>query len=171
MMSRKKLCIVIGVLVVIAAVAALMVYKQPPSSLPKVSTQKQYSSTNVSRTTAPITTPQNTHIHFELNPGNPISCGLTCRQTTATLTNAGDETAHNVKVILNIYSNTGNNIYSTQKSIGDLAGGQSITKTETINLDCGYFDIKCIGHLPFTLRTEIIFDEGTQTFPDQQFSG
>ncbi len=169
-MSKKKLGIVIAVLVVIAAVAVLMVYKQS-SSLPKISTRKQYSGTNVSRTTTPITTPQKTNIYFELNPGSPISCGLTCRQTTATLTNAGDGTAHNVKVILNIYDNAGDNIYSTQESIGDLAGGQSISKTETINVDCGTLDSKCIGHLPFTLRTEVIFDEGTQTFPDQQFSG
>lgn len=170
-MSRKKLGLVIALLVVIAAVAVAVVYKQPTSSFPKESVQKQYSSTNVSRTSTPITTPQKEHIYFELNPGSPISCGLTCRQTTATLINTGDATAHNVKVILNIYNNAGDNIYSTQESIGDLAGGQSISKTETINVDCGLLDSKCIGHSPLTLRTEVIFDEGTQTFPDQQFSG
>ncbi len=122
-------------------------------------------------TTTPSATPQKKPIYFELDPGNPTSCGLTCRQTTATLTNTGDETAHNVKVILNIYNNAGDSIYSTQESIGDVPGGQSISKPETINADCGLFGSKCIGHTPLTLKAEVIYDEGIQTFPDQQFSG
>jgi len=113
-------------------------------------------------------------IYFELNPGNPTSCGETCRQTTATLTNTGNDTAHNVKVNLNIYNNVGDSVYSTQDSLGDIQGGQSKRDTVTINADCGSIlslYSKCRDHMPLTLKTDIIFDEGTQNFPDQQFGG
>ena len=113
-------------------------------------------------------------IYFELNTGSPTSCGETCRQTTATLTNTGDDTAHNVKVNLNIYNNIGDSVYSTQESLGDIPGGQSKSDAVTINADCGSvlsLYSKCKDHMPLTLKTDIIFDEGTQNFPDQQFGG
>lgn len=121
---------------------------------------------------SPTTVSPKKQIYFELDPGNPTSCGETCRQTTATLANTGNDTAHNVKVNLNIYNNVGDSVYSTQDSLGDIQGGQSKRNTVTINADCGSIlslYSKCRDHMPLTLKTDIIFDEGTQNFPDQQF--
>ncbi len=118
----------------------------------------------------PITIPQKKPIQFKLDPGNPTSCGLTCRQTMANLTNIGDDTAHNVKVNLNIYNKAGDNVYQKQELIGDIAGGQSISKSEIIEVDCGFLFSKCIDK-QFILKAEVTFDEGTQIFPDKQFSG
>jgi hypothetical protein len=123
---------------------------------------------------SPTTALSKKPIYFELNPGNPTSCGATCRQTTATLTNTGDDTAHNVKINLNIYNNVGDSVYSTQESLGDIPGGKSRSNAVTINADCGSIlslYSKCRDHMPLTLKTDIIFDEGTQNFPDQQFGG
>ncbi len=112
------------------------------------------------------------HMHFELDPGTPIQCGLTCRETTAKITNSGDEIAHNVNVKLDIYNSIGEIVYSAQKFLGDIPAGQSKTETVTINADCGSFPFygKCLSHMPLTLKSKVISDEGTFPFPDQQFS-
>jgi hypothetical protein len=123
---------------------------------------------------SPTTVLPKRSIYFELNTGSQTSCGETCRKAMATLTNTGEDTAHNVKVDLNIYNNIGENVYSTQESLGDIPGGKSKSDAVTINADCGSIlslYSKCRGHLPLTLKTDIIFDEGTQNFPDQQFGG
>lgn len=120
-------------------------------------------------TNAPIVA-QKKPVSFELNPGTPTECGTTCRQTAATLTNSGDETAHNVRVDLNIYNNIGESVYSIQKSLGDIPGHTSKSETVTINADCGFLYSKCLSHKPLTLKSEVISDEGTFPFQDQQFS-
>lgn len=115
-----------------------------------------------------ITKPQK-GVYFELDPGNPTSCGVTSRQTTAVLTNTGDKTAHNVKVNLDIYNSAGESVYSTQEKLGDILSGQSKSKTITINVDCGSILTlysKCRKHMPLVLKVKIIFDEGIQAFPD-----
>ncbi len=123
--------------------------------------------------TTPIT-PQKNPVNFGLDPGTLISCGTTCRKTTATITNTGDETAHGVCVTLEIYNSNGevisiNGGASIQQCIGDLVGGQSRSDTVTINADCGFLYSKCSR--PFTMKAKATYDDGkTFPFPDKQFS-
>jgi hypothetical protein len=110
-------------------------------------------------------------VDFILESGVPASCGLTCRQLDATLTNSGYMTAYNVCIAVSMH-NSRNEVISLNgestlnRCIGDIAGGQTITEPITINADCGMFATKCIGET-LTLQTLVISDETTVRFPDQ----
>lgn len=108
---------------------------------------------------------------FEINPGNPVSCGTFCREITATITNTGGHTANNVYVGLNISNNIGENIYSTREFLGDVSSKQSKSRTLDINVDCGFLYSKCVGHTPFAMKVEATWDGGNQVFPVEQISG
>lgn len=112
-------------------------------------------------------------IYFKIDPGSPTECGTTCRRTTATLTNTGEETAKNVNINLNINNNQGESVYSTQRNLGNIPGGQSRSEVLKINADCGSawtLYSKCRDHMPLILNVEITWDGGNQLFT-QQFSG
>ena len=110
-------------------------------------------------------------VDFILQPGVPASCGLTCRQLDASITNTGYETAHNVCVTVGLH-NSRNEIInlngkpSINRCIGDIAGGQKKTESIIINADCGAFATRCIGET-LTLQTEVTSVEKTVRFPDQ----
>jgi Na+-transporting methylmalonyl-CoA/oxaloacetate decarboxylase gamma subunit len=121
-----------------------------------------------------ISTQQNTSVapvDFILLPGDQISCGLTCRQLDASITNIGYETAHNVCITVGLH-NSRNEIISLngkpalQRCIGDIAGGEKKTESIIINADCGMFATKCIGET-LTLKTQVTSVEKTIRFPDQ----
>jgi len=113
-------------------------------------------------------------VDFILQPGVPASCGLTCRQLDASITNTGYETAHNVCVTVGLH-NSRNEIInlngkpSINRCIGDIAGGQKKTESIIINADCGAFATRCIGET-LTLQTEVTSVEKTVRFPDQVIS-
>lgn len=125
------------------------------------------------RETIPVTvnpTPTPRPVAFTLDSGAPSSCGLTCRETTATIANTGDETAHSVCVILEVYNDAGERIFinsgpSIERCIGDLPGGSLKSETIQINADCGFLATKCIGHT-LILKTQVRSLEKTQVFPD-----
>jgi len=99
-----------------------------------------------------------------------VNCGLTCRETTATIINTGDEVAHSVCVVLEVFNENGERIFinsapSIERCIGDIEGGSSRRETITINADCGFLGSKCIGHT-LILKTRATSPEKTQTFPD-----
>ena len=110
-------------------------------------------------------------VDFVLQAGAPASCGLTCRQLDASITNTGYETAHNVCITVGLH-NSRNEIInlngepSLHRCIGDISGGQKKTEPITINADCGVFASKCIGET-LTLQTLVLSDEKTVRFPDQ----
>jgi len=110
-------------------------------------------------------------VDFLLQSGVPVSCGLTCRQLDASITNTGYETAHNVCVTVGL-RNSRNEIInlngktSINRCIGDIAGGQKKTESIIINADCGAFATRCIGET-LTLQTEVTSVEKTVRFPDQ----
>jgi len=110
-------------------------------------------------------------VDFVLQPGDPASCGLTCRQLDASITNTGYETAHNVCITVGLH-NSRNEIInlnggpSINRCIGDIAGGQKKTEPITINADCGAFATKCIGET-LTLQTRVTSVEKTVQFSDQ----
>jgi hypothetical protein len=112
---------------------------------------------------------------FALDDGTPEICGLTCRQTNATITNTGDETAHKVSVVLTLFNGRGDQIAlndgpDIQRSIGDLAGGQSKSEQITIHADCGFLAFRCAGQT-LILKREVRSDEKTVQFPDRVFAG
>ena len=110
-------------------------------------------------------------VDFVLQPGDPASCGLTCRQLDASITNTGYKTAHNVCISVGLH-NSRNEIInlngepSINRCIGDLSGGQNKTELITINADCGVFATKCIRET-LTLQTRVTSVEKTVQFPDQ----
>ena len=138
------------------------------------SVEKKIPSTmNISPTPSPLNVSDDS-VGFTVDPGTPENCGLTCRQTTATITNTGNTTAHNVCVELSVYNSRGeriflNNRLTIQRCIGDLAGGQSKHEPITINADCGAFGTKCIGQT-LILRCRVTSDEKTGQFPDRAIS-
>lgn len=106
-----------------------------------------------------------------LRTGTPSSCGLTCRQLDATITNAGYAIAHNVCIDVSMHNSRNeiinlNGAPTLNRCIGDLGGGESKTEAITINADCGVFATKCIGET-LTLKTQVSSDEKTIQFPDQ----
>jgi hypothetical protein len=110
-------------------------------------------------------------VDFVLQPGEQTSCGLTCRQLVAAITNTGYETAHNVCIIVALHNSRNevinlNGNPSIRRCIGDIAGGQEKSEPITINADCGVFGTKCIGET-LTLQTQVSSDEKTIQFPDQ----
>ena len=112
-------------------------------------------------------------VEFTLNPGTPTECGLTCRETTATISNIGDEVAHSVCVSLEVFNEDGERIYlnsgtSIQRCIGDLNGRASKTESIRIDADCGFLATKCLGHT-LILKGKVTSDEKIQQFPDQIF--
>jgi hypothetical protein len=113
-------------------------------------------------------------VDFILQPGVPASCGLTCRQLDATLTNSGYMTAHNVCIAVSMHNSRNeiiglNGDSTLNRCVGDIAGGQTITAPITINADCGAFATKCLGET-LTLQTLVQSDEKTVRFPDQIIS-
>jgi Na+-transporting methylmalonyl-CoA/oxaloacetate decarboxylase gamma subunit len=115
------------------------------------------------------------NIEFVLDPGIPTSCGLTCRETTATITNEGNKTAHNVCVWFSISNENGDNIPlngvpSVYTCIGNLTTGIPVSEPMTLEADCGLLALNCIGQ-DLILSAKITSDEKTVTFPDQHFGG
>jgi len=110
-------------------------------------------------------------VDFTLVPEAQVQCGLTCRALTATITNTGTETAHNVCITLVVHNSRDETIFlngapSITQCVGDIDGGASKSEPITINADCGAFASKCIRQT-LTLQTQAASDEKTVRFPDQ----
>jgi hypothetical protein len=193
---EKKTLIVAGIaiaLLIIAVIAVVIIFPSPAgkgTAQPAViknftQTEKGVSSAQTQKTPKTIrqtgtqtigqtptlqTTPA-LPVDFVIQTGDQTSCGLTCRQLDASITNTGYETAHNVCIIVNLH-NSRNEIInlngepSINRCIGDIAGGQKKTEPITLNADCGVFVIKCIGET-LTLQTRVTSEEKTVQFPDQ----
>jgi hypothetical protein len=113
-------------------------------------------------------------VDFVLQSGDPGSCGLTCRQLDASITNTGTETAHNVCITVSLHNSKNEIIYlngesSLNRCIGDISGGQKKTEPITITADCGAFGTKCIGET-LTLQTRVTSVEKTVQFLDQMIA-
>jgi len=188
-LPEKKTLIIAGItiaLFLIAVIALSVIIPSPEggTTQPAVikdfnQTQKGVSSpqtTNVPKTisqtgTLTIQPTAALPVDFILESGVPASCGLTCRQLDAALTNSGYMTAHNVCIAVSMH-NSRNEVISLNgestlnRCVGDIEGGQTKTEPITINADCGVFATKCIGET-LTLQTLVISDEKTVRFPDQ----
>jgi hypothetical protein len=180
---RKRMVILAGIVVaglIIAAISASVLFQAPENSKksakPSVTSSASPYPTTLFRTTrqpsdVTVQETQSNPVDFVLRPGDQTSCGLTCRQLDATITNSGYETAHDVCITVALHNSRNevinlNGEASIRRCVGDIAGGQSVTEPITINADCGLFASRCIGQT-LTLQTWVISDEKTVQFPDQ----
>jgi len=127
--------------------------------------------TQTQKQTSAITVTPSVPVDFLLQSGNPSSCGLTCRQLDASITNTGYASAHSVCIDVSMHNSKNeiinlNGEASLVRCIGDISAGQTKTEAITINADCGVFATKCIGET-LILRTRITSVEKTVQFPDQ----
>ena len=196
-LPEKKTLIVAGIAIAVLIIAVITVvviiqipagkgtvqaadiknFTQPEKGVSSAQTQKvpttirQTSTQTIRQTPTLQTTPAPLPVDFVLQAGAPASCGLTCRQLEASITNTGYKTAHNVCISVGLH-NSRNEIISLNgepsihRCIGDLSGGESKTEPITINADCGVFASKCIGET-LTFQTLVLSDEKTVRFPDQ----
>ena len=184
---QKRMLILAGIVVagiIIAAIAASIIFQVPEnnknpanpsvtmSASPHPTTQHPIRS-QTPRQSSDVTVQetQRNPVDFILQPGEQTSCGLTCRQLDATITNSGYETAHDVCITVALHNSRNevinlNGEASIRRCVGDIAGGQSKTEPITINADCGLFASKCIGET-LTLQTRVTSVEKTIQFPDQ----
>ncbi len=114
-------------------------------------------------------------VDFQVVTGTYSSCGLTCRRTTATVTNIGSQTAHNVRIVMEVRNNADkvmnvNGGPSYERPIGNLESGQSVSVPISVNVDCPDL-MKCQDSLPFNLRYSVVSTELTKKFPDILFTG
>jgi hypothetical protein len=113
-------------------------------------------------------------VDFILESTDPVSCGLTCRELAAAVTNSGASTAHNVCISLHLSNSRGdvialNGADTLRKCIGDLDAGQKRSEAVTINADCGTFALKCVRET-LILQTTVSSDETTVRFPDTRLA-
>ena len=193
---EKKNLIIAGVVIVMLIIAVIAVIVIDPSSSGKgtpqpavkinstlpvegVSFQQTHivqntvsqGGTKIVRQTLTLQQTPALPVDFLLQSGDPGSCGPTCRQLDASITNTGYETAHNVCITVGLHKSRNEIIFlngesSINRCIGDISGGQKKTESITINADCGAFATKCIGET-LTLQTRITSVEKTIRFPDQ----
>ena len=183
-LPEKKNLMIAGIIVtvLIIIVIAVVFIQLPPGSknakpaaimniTPKITKTFLPSGTRVIGQTPAIQITPAVPVDFILKSGNPSSCGLTCRQLDASITNTGYATAHDVCIDVSMH-NSRNEIINLNgnptlnRCIGDIEGGQIKTESITINADCGLFATKCIGET-LTLQTRVTSVEKTVQFPDQ----
>ncbi len=183
-LPEKKNLMIAGLVVVLLIIVVIaVVFIQLPSGkgyakpaaikniTPKITKTFLPTGTQMIRQTPSIQKTPAVPVDFILKSGNPSSCGLTCRQLDASITNAGYATAHDVCIDLSMH-NSRNEIINLNgdptlnRCIGDIVGGQTKTESITINADCGVFATKCIGET-LTLQTRVSSVEKTVQFPDQ----
>lgn len=100
---------------------------------------------------------------FEFRIVNTESCGDTCRDVTVRLTNRGTETATGVGVKSRIFVEA-DEIWTGTEDIGTVDAGESVTRTERVEL--GVFEARKVqrngGYV--TVKTTVTWDGGRQTF-------
>jgi hypothetical protein len=182
--KRSGAAAAIIVVVIIVIIATAFVLLQPggytnttpvttpvPTSPLTLSTSLPTVATALPTTIATLPPTPDIPVAFLLETGEPASCGLTCRELDATITNTGYATAHDVcitLVIVNSYDEVIliNGADSLTQCIGDLPGGASKTEHVVINADCGSWGSKCLGQT-LTLQTWVSSEELDGSFPDR----
>jgi hypothetical protein len=172
----RRIAIIVVALIVISAIS-LVIAGGPPSSGAAPGPSVQSASGGASghaAGSAAVTAAPKKAVDFKLTPGDPVSCGLTCRELTAAIINAGYADAHHVCISLTMHNSKGeaialNGNETLVMCIGDLGAGQKRSEPVTINADCGMFALKCVKET-LTLRTVVSSDEITTRFPDTQLA-
>jgi hypothetical protein len=172
----RRIAIIVVALIVLSAIS-FIIAGGPQSSGEVSGPSVQSASGGASRHatgSAAVTAAPKKAVAFVLVPGDPVSCGLTCREMTAAITNTGYADAHNVCISLTMQNSKGeaialNGNETLVMCIGDLGAGQQRSEPVTINADCGMFALKCVKET-LTLRTVVSSDEITTRFSDTQLA-
>ena len=173
--------VIVFVVVIIGVIAGVVLIQSPAGSgattLPPV-VENTLGSAVSQPVRQPNTQPADNSpvkpVDFVIDAGSQEKCGLTCRQLTPSITNTGNETAHNVCISL-VMSNSGGDLISLngepsfKKCIGNIASGESKSEPIVINADCGFLASKCVSQT-LILKTSITCDETTVQFPDQMIA-
>lgn len=108
---------------------------------------------------------------FTVIADNTDKCGRTCRDVTSTVTNRQNATAENVTVATQIYAGkegNGKQVWQGSADVGTLAGGESHTATERIELGFGdAIAVKGAGGW-VTIETTVESDDGTVTLTERR---
>lgn len=114
-------------------------------------------------------TPQmeNTSASFAYVVDNIEECGQTCRDVTATITNDGNETATNVTVETNIYTD-GDLIWEGGEDIGTLEAGAEYTSTQRVELSYGDAAKVEDNNGWITIETIVRFDGGQEVITEER---
>jgi hypothetical protein len=178
-MKFPRIAALLIVVVVILLIGGFILSQEPSTSPGTASPPIDGQESIPRQPTPPLTVPSTPAlipaqtikpVEFSLDPGTPVSCGLTCRETTATIMNTGDEVAHSVCVVLEVFNENGERIYINsgpllERCLGDITGGSSRSETIRIDADCGFLAGKCLGHT-LVLKSRATSLEKTQVFPD-----
>ncbi len=95
------------------------------------------------------------------------SCGRTCRDVTATVTNQQNSTATNVKIVTQIYTKQ-DKLWEGSQTFDHIDSSASKTRTERVKL--GYLDaikVKQNGGY-VTVKTTVTWNGGQQTFSQRR---
>lgn len=113
----------------------------------------------------PGTTADETPFDFDVDEIE--SCGNTCRDVTATLSNDGTRTVESVEVETKIYTD-GDLVWEGTESIGTLEAGGSHSSTRRVDLS--YRDaMKIQGNDGWiTIETVVRFEDGKTVFTDER---
>ncbi len=174
--SGKKpviIVVIISFLLIIAVIAIVLVLS-PAGSSPAPSAEVVNNSHNPvipKPVRAPVAVSTVKPVDFVIQPGDQEKCGLTCRRLTPSVTNTGNETAHNVCISITLYNSDGELIFlngesSIKKCIGTIASGESKSEPVVIDADCGFLASKCLQKT-LILKTRATSDEATVQFPDR----
>lgn len=114
-------------------------------------------------------TPQmgNTSAAFAYTVDQIEECGQTCRDVTATITNDGNETATNVTVETNIYTD-GDLIWEGGEDIGTLEAGAEYTSTQRVELSYGDAAKVEDNNGWITIETIVSFDGGQEVITEER---
>ena len=104
---------------------------------------------------------------FDMDIDSVESCGQTCRDVTATITNEQDREATGVTVYTQIFagdSTQGDLVWEATQDVGTLAPGESSTATKRIEL--GFMDAAAIKAADgkITIRLTVETNRDTETF-------
>ena len=113
------------------------------------------------------TTTDDSATGYDFTIENVEECGSTCRDVTAVLANAGDETRRNVRVTTEVYAD-GDLLWSGNETVGTLAPGEAHTSTKRVNVGLGG-GMKIQSNDGYvTIVTVVRSDDGTTRFSERR---
>lgn len=116
-------------------------------------------------TTTTASTPSEPDYDFAIQ--RVANCGMTCRDVTARLANAGSQTRENVRVTTKVYAD-GDLLWTGKRNVGALAPGEADTLTKRVDVGLsGAMKIRNNGGY-VTIVTVVRSDGATTRFSERR---
>ena len=129
------------------------------------STQGDGEATTVAGTETDSATPAEPR--YDVRVDHIASCGPTCRDVTATLTNPTGEPRENVTAVIRVTSG-GDVLWKGTERVGRLEPGESYTTTERVDLGFGEALAVSSSGGTVTVETTVHSDAGTVTYSERR---